>query len=144
MLRGRFEGARGRPYLDGQLVIPRLSLEAGLSFLVDTGADRTVLMPTDALNMGVDYSGLTTYERSIGASGISTSFVEEGYVSFTEASGTTHFFRIDLRIVPPVSGLEGVLSLLGRDVLNRLRMNYDPVKGRLTFAVVTSDLSATL
>jgi hypothetical protein len=44
---GRFGDTTGRPYLEGRLVLPRLGKRGDFSFLVDTGADYTYLMPGD-------------------------------------------------------------------------------------------------
>ena len=77
MLRGRFGDTTGRPYLEGRLVIPRLSLESDISFLVDTGADRTVLLTADGQRMGIDYSDLTEdIGPSVGLGGASFNFVK--------------------------------------------------------------------
>lgn len=47
MLRGRFGHASKRPYIQGRLFIPRLDIWSDISFLVDTGADKTtLLLPT--------------------------------------------------------------------------------------------------
>lgn len=43
MLRGRFGDTTGAPYIEGRLILTRLNLTADISFLVDTGADYTVL-----------------------------------------------------------------------------------------------------
>ena len=47
MLRGRFGHANKRPYIQGRLFIPRLEVWSDVSFLVDTGADKTSLLPAD-------------------------------------------------------------------------------------------------
>ncbi len=47
MLRGRFGHANKRPYIQGRLFIPRLEIWSDVSFLVDTGADKTSLLPAD-------------------------------------------------------------------------------------------------
>jgi hypothetical protein len=59
MLLGRFGNTSGRPYLEGRLVLTRLGLAADISFIVDTGADKTVVMPLDGTRLGVDYANLT-------------------------------------------------------------------------------------
>ena len=59
MLRGRFEDTTGAPYIEGRLILTRLSLSVDISFLVDTGADMTVLCPSDAAKITLDYDLLT-------------------------------------------------------------------------------------
>ena len=76
MLRGRFERATGRPYIEGRLVVPRSNLTGDVSFLIDTGADTSALMPADAQRIGLDYSMLTNEREAVGIGGISRSFTE--------------------------------------------------------------------
>jgi translation initiation factor 2B subunit (eIF-2B alpha/beta/delta family) len=87
MLIGRFGDTTGRPYLEGRLVFPRLNLQHNVSFLVDTGADRTVIMPADAVTLGIDYSALTGNEAVGGIGGTLNMFL----------SRQQSFFPIPLR-----------------------------------------------
>ena len=59
---------RGRPFIEGRLVIERLEIDGRVQFLVDTGADSTVLHPTDGerLNCRFDLLGSP---RSVGGVG---------------------------------------------------------------------------
>ncbi len=85
MLRGRFGDTTGRPYIEGRLVIPRLSVRTNISFCVDTGADKTILLPADALRMGIDYSVLVENPRpAVGIGGVSYNYVEPAIVAFSE------------------------------------------------------------
>ena len=140
MLRGRFGNTSGRPFIAGRLVIPRLGLYSDISFLVDTGADGTVLLVDDALKMRVDYSKLKLGDHdSIGISGTTRHYVEPAIVTFEEAGRRLHVYEIDLRITPNNPKLRRVPSLLGRDVLDRWRMSYNPSKGRVNFQVISAD-----
>jgi hypothetical protein len=47
MLEGRIGILSGAPYIEARISFPRLGLQGLVSFLVDTGADGTVLMPAD-------------------------------------------------------------------------------------------------
>ena len=58
MLQGRFGDTSGRPYLEGRFYIPRLGVQGNISFLVDTGADSTTLLPADANKLNIDHSEL--------------------------------------------------------------------------------------
>ena len=60
MLRGRFGNTSGRPFLEGRLILPNRNLSFEISFLVDTGADDTILMPADGIRVGLDYGQLGT------------------------------------------------------------------------------------
>lgn len=58
MILGRFGNTTGRPYVNGRLLLPRLNISTNLSFLVDTGADISTLMPADGLTTGINYQEL--------------------------------------------------------------------------------------
>ena len=139
MLRGRFGDTTGRPYIEGRLIVPGQGLSSNLSFLVDTGADRTMLMPADARQMGLDYSQLTRRTESVGIGGASLNFVEQATLVFLEPERFLQVYVIDIRIAAPSLEIMDLPSLLGRDVLDRWRMTYDPQRGLLTFRVRTAD-----
>ena len=46
------------PFLQAVVELPRLGLRNEVDFLVDTGADNTVLNPFDILNLNLDRTGL--------------------------------------------------------------------------------------
>ncbi len=45
MLIGRFGHTSGRPYFEARVVLPHLNVAGNVSFLLDTGADKSLLMP---------------------------------------------------------------------------------------------------
>ena len=53
MLQGRFGDTSGRPYMEGHVLLPRLGWRGYVSFIFDTGADTSLLMPLDARRMGI-------------------------------------------------------------------------------------------
>ena len=53
---GRYGDTSGSPYLEGRLVVPCLEISGDVSFLVDTGADYTALMPMDGEEMQVPFA----------------------------------------------------------------------------------------
>ena len=69
MLFGRFGKTSGRPYISAWVSIPRLGLAGNVSFIFDTGADSSVLMPADAATLGVDYKQLSNTIESFGIGG---------------------------------------------------------------------------
>lgn len=140
MLRGRFGNTSGRPYIAGRLVIPRLNLRSDISFLVDTGADSTVLLIDDAAKMKIDYTRLRRGKHdSVGIGGTMRPYVERAIVTFEEAGKRLYAYEIQLAIAPFHQQLRRVPSLLGRDILDRWRMSYSPSKDRLIFHVVSAD-----
>jgi hypothetical protein len=139
---GRFGNTTGRPYIEGRLVFPGLgNLTANVSFLVDTGADVTTLMPADGVVVGVDYSQLTTKREIGGMGGISVNYMEPALAVFSEEAVALHCYVVQVCMVPPRPEMMQVPSLLGRDILDRWRMVYSPTEGELAFEVKGSDLS---
>lgn len=98
MLRGRFGNTSGRPYLEGRLILPRIDAQGDVSFLVDTGADKTVMMPADARRLGIDYRSLTGSQYTVGVSGLARTSIEPGAVVFDEGSRSLHVYYIDVVI----------------------------------------------
>ncbi len=141
MLRGRFGGTSGRPYLEARLILPRLSMRGNVSFLVDTGADASVLMPDDAHRLGVDHSRLTGRQEYAGIGGATQSFVEPALIVFSEPGRNLYVYSLDLAIMPATAEAQGLPTLLGRDILDRWRMVYYPAKRQLTFRVISADLT---
>ena len=140
MLRGRFGDTTKRPYLEGRLVIPRLNISSDISFLVDTGADRTTLLPGDSAKVGLNYHDLRVSPvSSVGIGGYSQNYVERAFVAFAEKGRAVHLYNIEMQIVKPKEELMRSPSLLGRDILNNWLMRYSPKTNRLTFKVITAD-----
>jgi hypothetical protein len=124
MLTGRFGDTSGRPYIEGRLLLPRFNIGIYISFLVDTGADRTVLMPLDGVGTGLDYSSLQNPKKCIGFGGSATGFLERGVIAFSDGIAV-FMYDIELLITKPKRGLMRTPSVLGRDVLNRWIISYD-------------------
>lgn len=139
MLRGRFGDTTGRPYLEGRLILPRLNVQGDISFLVDTGADRTVLMPVDAVRLGIDYRQLRGSHVTVGLGGMAHMFVEADAAVFLEGAATLHLYFVDIAIPSFTPEIADLPSLLGRDVLDRWRMHYNPTAGTLSFKVLSAD-----
>src|SRR2546427_11984597 len=71
MIRGYFGGYPGRlrPFVIANVTIPSLGLVGIVHFLVDTGADSTLLAPRDALALGLELRGLPQATPSTGVGG---------------------------------------------------------------------------
>ena len=143
MLYGRYGDTSGRPYIEGRLLLPRLQVIGDISFCIDTDADRTMLMPIDAVNLGVDHSTLTGDEPTYGISGLMRTFLEPAVLLFTESAKNIYAYFLDLLIAPLSPDLPG-FSLLGRDVINQWRMDYNPAKDRLGIRVVSATVIVPL
>ena len=139
MIIGNFDN--GSPFVEGLLVIRRLNIQEPISFLVDTGADLTSLMPADGHRIGLNYASLRLNQRRTiyGDSGSIRVWWENAFVLLTEADATERTYRIRLQIFPDVPRLQDLDSLLGQEIISRWRMVHDPSKGHLGFTVRSAD-----
>lgn len=144
MLRGWFEDVTGRPYIEGRLFLRRLNIWGNVYFLVNTGSDATSLNPLDGARMNIDYSTLQGTAESTGIGGVVRDFVEPAVVVFTEFRRYSYLYSIHLRVSPPEPEIMRLPSLLGRDVLDRWYMMYNPSLKTLRFKVMSSDLTTPI
>ena len=143
MLRGRFGDTSGRPYMEGHVLLPRLGLSGNVSFIFDTGADTSLLMPLDAQRMGIDYGLLGNELSTLGIGGESENFTESAYLVFV-GDEALYGYAIDLHICKPAEELMTIPSLLGRDIIDRWRVTYDKSASELQAEVISSDARETL
>ena len=137
MLVGRFGNTSGAPYMAAHISIPRLNVHGSVSFLMDTGADQTVLMPVDAIRLGVNYALLTQEFTSYGVDGATRNYVEPAVLAVKD--GVLHGYNINLLIFSPRADRMSTPSLLGRNVMNRWKLMIDFAGGKLTAKIRTSD-----
>ena len=144
MIVGRFGDTTGRPYVGARLLLPRFNVTANLSFLVDTGADRSMLMPVDIIRMGID-RGILEKQIDVGGVGGSTvGFREKAVLAFAgQRHRSSIFYSIEILIAQDDRNLMRTPSLLGRDVLDRWKISYDPHNNELSFTVRSADLIDT-
>ena len=139
MLRGRFGATSGQPYFQGTISIPRLAVVSELSFVFDTGADGTTLMPRDAEAVGINYAALRHRFQSVGVGGTVTTYQEPAHLAFVSADRRTVYgYRFLLSIVASDDAWD-VPSLLGRDIIDRWRVTYDRSRSELTGEVISCD-----
>jgi hypothetical protein len=127
MIRGvvRRDGTRRRPFVSALVTIPSSHLSAETAFLVDTGADSTLLAPRDAAILGVEIDRLAAAPQSTGVGGA----VRTVQVAATLGLGS-RTFDLTLRILAPETraqreGLDRIPSLVGRDILANFALFYD-------------------
>lgn len=144
MLVGRFGSTTGRPYLEGRLFFPRLRLAGDISFLIDTGADQTTIMPADNLRIGVDYASLTDKQENVGVGGLSQHYLEPAILVFLEENSRLVGYSATAGLAPQKPELMNVPSLLGRDILDQWKMTYDKSQPHLTFEINSVDFEAPI
>ena len=138
-LRGCFYGQRRQPYVVSQVVLPRLRVSAEIHFLVDTGADRTVVHWGDRANLrtaaGAPLPADEAFAGMTGVSGIAGMTVEYGEEAaallFRTGEGERRATEITACIaLTPDS--DGIPSLLGRDFLEDVRLDFNMPADALT------------
>ena len=139
MIAGWFD-SRGRPLVRTRLVIPRLGVVGHVNFLVDTGATATSLHPDDGQRIHCPFDELRDLSSFAGVGGSHSYYREPAVVVLYDSDGARTFdiiLSISRPQLPSASEPRPIVnrlpSLLGRDVLNRLRMDYDFPAGRLQF-----------
>ena len=134
MIAGYFS-AQGIPFVESRLSIPRLGIAGRVNFLVDTGATDTLLHPRDGSNLRIPFADLGNPTRRLGIGGTRTYYTESAVALFLDSSGEWQRFDVELRVSPPETDSDYLPSLLGRDVLNKVRMDYDFPERRLELEV---------
>ena len=130
--------------MEGHIWFPRLHCVGYASLLVDTGADRSLISREDALRLAVPYNLLVREDKISGIGGDNKVHLEGAVLAFAEQQGVLHFYSVEIGVLEDDPGATSVPSILGRDILDRWRMDYHPSGGVLQFEVVSSDRSATL
>jgi predicted aspartyl protease len=143
MLLGRFGDTSGRPYIEARIYLPRLGLSGDISFLIDTGADTSLLTPGDSIRLGVDESNLSGDSECLGVGGVGHNFVERAVIVFADTT-SLYVYQVDLDVSPQGAVPEHVPSLLGRNILDRWVMKYSPTTKSLTMDVQTADFTYPL
>lgn len=139
MIAGRFDDW-GRPILRTRLLIPRFRINETVNFLVDTGATETCLHPHAGQRIQIPFDELHNSHSTIGIGGSQPYYQEPAVVILTDSDGERRF-PISLSIAKPQPItppdpdpiINRIPSLLGRDVLNRLRIDYHHPANRLHF-----------
>ena len=97
-----------------------LNLGGEIRFVVDTGADRTLIGYDDAKRLGVDYRRYRPEDsvRTLGIAGSLRTYDEEGWLVLRSVDDGEHTFGVALSVAE--KNPDGwVPSLLGRDILDR-------------------------
>ena len=101
---------------------------------MDTGADATYLHPHDGLEIGIPFDLLQDRITSSGIGGVAAYFPEPAILLFSDDAVQQRYgYRINVNIARLGDVGDRLPSLLGRNVIRRWRMDYDPTAGRLEF-----------
>ena len=103
-----------------------------ISFLVDTEADCTILMPADSNNFGIDFAQLANPSASEGIGGPAGGFNERAVLEFSDRR-YIYCYLLQVEIAAPTNYNYGFPSLLGRDILDNGRLVVERRSNRLTF-----------
>jgi hypothetical protein len=143
MIRGRFESHTRRPVIDCFIHIPSLNAEAVIPFVMDTGADCTVLMPGDAERFNIDFSQLPVTRSVTGVGGECQERM--AHTSLLVSSDTTVYgYRFAMGIAEFSPSLEGVPSLLGMDIMRFWKIYFDYPNKRLEIEIQMCDEERSL
>lgn len=135
MIVGEFDDD-GRPRLTGRLLIARLGIQHEVWFLVDTGADASVVHGDDAGAAGITTAALRNPILHRGVGGRAQYFRESAWLVFHDADGAiSYWYPVGLAIAPPETrdSARPLPSLLGRDVIDNWIMEYNPIHAKLEF-----------
>ncbi len=121
MIRGYLSGPQRRPFVQAVFAFPSLgNRQLAVRLLIDTGADRTVLAPADALRLGVDMSTLSDGAPTRGIGGQTATRSVDAMLTLDTYSTTLALTVLVSSGEPPA-----IPSLLGRDVLAKLALFLD-------------------
>ena len=113
-------------------VIPK-EVEGRVHFLIDTGADTTILHLDDGIDLRCPFDALENPAEFVGVGGTLFYYMEPAVLTFGQGSDAEEFDR-PISIAKPYPVTEGLDSLPGRDILNRLAMAYHFRRRRLAMA----------
>lgn len=129
-VRGYFSGARRRPYVTAGITIERLGVSATIEFLVDTGADYTTvhwgdrqLLVTETGEALGDIAFADTI-TGLGIAGRPVYYgIENAKLLFRTEEGEDYAVTLPVRIAR--DEIDSIPSLLGRDFLNSVRLDFN-------------------
>lgn len=129
MIRGyfRYTGGRNRPFLRCLVDFPSAP-NAGViapEFLIDTGADRSLLSPKDAIGIGLNFSILDRGPTSRGVGGETPTLLVESIIYVAR-------YTIPLTLSIP-EAQRPIPSVLGRDFIANFALFLEERTGRVLF-----------
>lgn len=138
MIQGRFETFSRRPVIDCFLTLPAFNASAVVPFLVDTGADCSLLMPADAQRLDIKFEKLIYTRKSYGIGGECKEHRVPALLIVSDHK-TAYAYRFGLSIAEPTPALEECPSILGMDILRFWKLTIDYAERELFFEVRMAD-----
>ena len=136
MIRGYFSlrSGRKRPFITASLEFPsarRPNRHIVTDFLVDTGADRTILSPRDAEKLhglGIEVEGLAIGPASTGIGGSVRTRVIDAIFNLDSSA-----FPLTIAILDATAGLgrSHIPSIIGRDILDQFALFVEQRSDRI-------------
>ena len=124
------------PMVAGLASLPNSGLERSIPFLVDTGSDVTILHPSDAEQLGLNFDGLGCGQSITGIGGSAKVFDQEIRILFQDATTAEWYeYSQTVLVAAPTEHNMSFPSLLGRDILRFWLTEYDPSNGLVRFTV---------
>jgi hypothetical protein len=126
-----------RPWIDAEIEIPILNIKQTFTFLVDSGADVTILAVGDAISAiqkrGYRILGQSCEQKvSLGIGGQACYYVVDAKIAFMHPDNSIEGYCLELLIAKPAKkGSKKrdfqlkIPSLLGRNILCQFRMVMD-------------------
>ena len=127
----------GRPRIRALVKLPRLNAYGNIRFVVDTGADVTMISYHDADLLGIKPNQLRRPTDTHGIGGSIRCFKERSFLHFEEAAGKIHAYRVEAQIASPDQ--TPPVSLLGRDVMRRWVLLHHQLAGIVQAVVLEAD-----
>lgn len=126
-------------YIDVLVHLHRRKLRGKISFMIDTGVDRSLLSERDAMRLGLAFKGMrTSNERLLGIGGMAkVYYVSQASLQFFSEHGnfTRRLKRLyvmrSLDLPPELRNV--IPSLMGRDMLRHFLVHLDIRNGDLEF-----------
>jgi hypothetical protein len=125
---GRFH--KGRPYVSATVMLTRLNLCGEVEFMLDTGADMTLLSPPDAMRLGCDLNGDVPVVPLNSWGGRMEIGLEQAIMVFDDIAWKLYGINIGIVDLPP-DRYRSMPSVIGMDLLSRWRITWEPREDEL-------------
>jgi hypothetical protein len=125
MIKARFESFSKRPVVNCFLSIPSMHVHDTVAFMMDTGADSSLLMPGDGIRLGIDYRNLVFEHVAVGIGGECKEHPTGAIIMVSDGT-TVYAHRRGIGIAEKRAETMGFPSILGMDVMRgwEILLNY--------------------